>query len=137
LQTTSIFDEKIKYEITENTHILLVSGIADSKQLYEYLLQKSKNITELKFKDHHSWNKHDFVKIKNKFNKIQNNNKIIITTEKDAVRFVDNKNIDILQNLPVFYIPIEVKFLNLEQEQKFLKQLFDYVEKNRRSHKLY
>ncbi len=117
--------------------ILLVTAIANTDSIKNYLEKYSKSLTELKYKDHHFWTEKDFMQIKRSFEQINSDNKIIITTEKDAVRFVDNKNITILQKLPVFYLPIEVKFIALHDEQKFLKQLFDYVEKNRRSHKLY
>jgi len=132
----NIFD-KSEIELNANTSILVVTAIANSKPLIKYLLEKANSVNELQFRDHHIWTSSDFEKITTEFNDISANNKIIITTEKDSVRFIDNEKIDILQNLPIYYIPITVNFLDLEHEKKFKKQVVDYVKKNKRSYRLY
>jgi tetraacyldisaccharide 4'-kinase len=50
-----------------------------------------------------------------RFNTIQAQQKIILTTEKDAVRLT--KFSQELKNYPVYVIPIEVQFLFNEQQQ--------------------
>lgn len=132
----NIFYKK-EAELDNNTDILVVTAIANSKPLIKYLSKKVNSINELRFRDHHIWTKSDFEKIKTEFDKISGNNKLIITTEKDSVRFIDNEKVDILQNLPIYYIPITVNFLDLEHEKKFKKQVVDYVKKNKRSYRLY
>ncbi len=132
----NIFNKE-EIEINNSTDVLIVTAIANSKPLVKYLSKKTNSVNELKFRDHHIWTKPDFEKIKTEFEKIQSNNKVIITTEKDSVRFIDNNNIDILQNTPIYYIPITVNFLDLEQEKQFKKQVVNYVKKNKRSYRLY
>ena len=132
----NIFDKK-EIELNADTDILVVTAIANSKPLIKYLSEKVNSVNELQYRDHHIWTKPDFEKIKTEFNEIKSNNKIIITTEKDSVRFIDNEKIDVLQNLPIYYIPITVNFLDLEHEKKFKKQVVDYVKKNKRSYRLY
>lgn len=116
---------------------IVFTGIANPKPLYEYLKKFSENIIKLKFSDHHKWTKDDFNKILTKHNKTENKNKIIITTEKDYNRVIDSDFIDILTDLPIYYIPIEVDFLDQEKKKVFNKQIIDYVKKDKRSYRLY
>jgi len=132
----NIFNKK-QIELKNYTNILVVSAIANSKPLIKYLSEKAGSVKELKFRDHHMWTMSDFEKIKSEFDNISAENKIIITTEKDSVRFIDNEKIDVLQNIPIYYIPITVNFLDLEHEKQFNKQVIDYVKKNKRSYRLY
>ncbi len=111
---------------TENYSFLLLTGIANSKPLEIFLSNFSKNIHHISFSDHHAFSKNNLEKIVNEFNKIQNDKKIIITTEKDAIRLREFKNIDFFTSLPVFYIPIEIEFLNNEEEI-FNKNITDFI----------
>lgn len=117
--------------------ILLVTGIAKSTNLENYIKKKSKSLSTLKFSDHHNYKQKDIENIKNSFEKINSSNKIIITTEKDAVRLKDCKFADIIKNLPIFYIPIEIRFLDEKNEQKFIKQIKNYVRTNKRNFKFH
>lgn len=128
---------KTEQELDSKLDVLVVTAIAKSKPLVTHLKEKTNSVKELKFRDHHIWTLSDFERIKNEFNDISSVNKLIITTEKDSVRFIDNTNIDTLKNIPIFYIPIKVNFLDLEHEKQFQKQVIDYVKKNKRSYRLY
>jgi len=116
---------------------VVLTGIATPKPLYKYLKKFSNSIVKLKFSDHHKWTQVDFEKIVAKYNKAEDKNKVIITTEKDYIRLKDSEFIDILKDLPIYYIPIEVDFLDQEQKKVFNKQILDYVKKNKRSYRLY
>ncbi|UCG29044.1 MAG: tetraacyldisaccharide 4'-kinase [Bacteroidales bacterium] len=121
---------------TERYHILLVTGIANSRPLKKHLRGVTPKITELKFPDHHDFSLNDIEYIKSVFNEIENNNKIIITTEKDAMRFQDIPDLDeaIKQNL--YYIPIGIEFLD-DEGDSFNNQIIDYVRTNKRDSILY
>lgn len=116
---------KCKYDI------LLVSGIANSEMLLNYIRRFSKNLQHIEYPDHYSYKEKDIQRIVNEFNTFSvSPNKIIATTEKDAVRlslFGDTEN---LRNLPLFYIPIEVGFVTKQEEESFNKILSNYVRKN-------
>ena len=58
-----------------------------------------------------------------------NENKIILTTEKDAMRLAIPGVFKVLEKLPVFYIPITISFHD-EDGAKFKKEIIDYVAKN-------
>ena len=63
-------------------------------------------------------------------------NKIIITTEKDAMRLIKSDYISMLGNVPLFYIPIEVKFHGLDNAN-FSNQIKKYVRENKRDISVY
>ncbi len=116
---------------------IVLTGIANPEPLYKYLKHFSENIIKLKFYDHHKWTQEDFNKIKKKYEQTENENKIIITTEKDYIRLIDSDFVEIIKDLPIYYIPVEVDFLDQNKKKVFNKQIIDYVEKNKRSYKLY
>lgn len=118
-------------------NILLVTGIANPKPLRKYIAENiSKKIVELEYSDHYNYKEADFERIKQKFNSIESASKIIITTEKDAMRLQKFSNIaDNLKDL-FFYIPIRVDFLN-NRTDSFTQQITDYVRKNKKHSFLY
>jgi tetraacyldisaccharide 4'-kinase len=95
-------------------NVILLTGIANAAPLLAYL--KQENYCVLKhfaYPDHFSYRIADLEKIKASWleNQTSNGNCSIITTRKDAVKLVQPEFTSILQLLPVFYIPIEVEFL--------------------------
>ncbi|MDP6909712.1 MAG: hypothetical protein QF371_09405, partial [Flavobacteriales bacterium] len=64
-----------------------------------------------------------------KFNNIVNENKIILTTEKDAMRLIVPGVAKELRDLPVFYLPINIRFHGNDGDN-FNKQIIDYVTKD-------
>ncbi len=124
-----IFNEDLKIISTENLSgkdILVVSGIANPKPLYKKLLETDASITMLQFSDHHEFTKNDIKKIITGFNQIKSDNKILLCTEKDAVRFKTNNISNELIELPFYYLPIEVTFLN-NQEKEFADTINKYM----------
>lgn len=115
--------EEIALNTLKDYKVLLVTGIANSKPLEEYLKSKGIKFQHLKFADHHHFSDKDIDRIKSDFNKISSKKELILTTEKDYVRL----NID----LKIFYLEIKTKLLNNEQE--FDKKLIAYVEQSSRN----
>jgi len=106
-----------KKEISLNTatEVLLVSGIANPLPLKKYLQDATKTYYEILYGDHHIFRIDDWKEIVKRFNNIPAENKIILTTEKDAVRLI--KFGQTLQDYPIYVIPIEIQFLFNEGHQ--------------------
>lgn len=98
-----------EFQITETVEVLLVTGIANPGPLKKYLQDKTQTYYELNFSDHQIFTIDDLKEIINKFENIQSSSKIILTTEKDAVRLTKFANV--LEDLPLYVIPIEHEFL--------------------------
>jgi tetraacyldisaccharide 4'-kinase len=106
-----------KKEVSLNTatEVLLVSGIANPLPLKKYLQDATKTYYEILYGDHHIFRIDDWNEIVKRFNNIPAENKIILTTEKDAVRLI--KFGQTLQDYPIYVIPIEIQFLFNEGHQ--------------------
>ena len=129
-KTISIHDIK-------NYSILLVTGIANPKPLLDYLSENvSKNIETIQFSDHYQFTDSDIEFIEKKFHELKSINKVIITTEKDAMRLQIFSNIANNLKENWFYLPIKVIFQN-DQAEYFNQQINEYVRKNKTHSFLY
>ncbi|MHB1922772.1 MAG: tetraacyldisaccharide 4'-kinase [Chitinophagaceae bacterium] len=106
--------------------VLLVCGIANPLPVKQYLDAFYPKVLLLKFPDHYFFTSRDIRQISMEFEKIQDPQKVIITTEKDAVRLILFSTDSSFQTLPVFVLPIEVKFL-FEGEESFNNHIFDHL----------
>ncbi len=97
--------------------IFLLTGIAYPTALEEYLKTKCKDLFVYKYRDHHQFTSDNLKKLRNHFEKTISYSKIIVTTEKDAMRLQDPDLLLHLKDLPVYYLPIEVVFHDLDKEK--------------------
>jgi tetraacyldisaccharide 4'-kinase len=123
------FSKEFYFE--RNYSVILLTGIANTSPLEYYLKDKIKNITRAKYPDHHHYTKGDLENVRKIFNNIAASNKIILTTEKDAMRLKDPEYAEVIKGLPIFYIPIEIDFHDKDKEQ-FNEQILNYVRSNQK-----
>ena len=97
------------FTLTENTEVLLVSGIANPRPLKNLLEKYSKTYYMIQYADHRIFTIDDLKEIGKRFKAIESVNKIILTTEKDAVRLV-KFNAEIA-DWPLYVIPVRHHFL--------------------------
>lgn len=110
--------------------LLVVTGIAYPRLIPEYLQQYSSETDQINFPDHHNFSTEDIGVIMNKFQKLKGQKKIIITTEKDAMRLAELPNLDEDFKKSVYYLPVKVKFLD-EEGRIFNKKILNYVGENK------
>lgn len=91
-----------------STQLMVVTGIANPKPFYKHLETKGNIWKTMEFPDHHRFTVNDLLKIK-KYWQLQHDC-LIVTTEKDAMRLKDPKLLSHLEDLPFYYMPIEMKF---------------------------
>lgn len=101
--------------IDKTSSVLLFTGIANPQSLYAHLNGVAKEVIHIAFPDHHIFQAEDIAKVMNAYNTISNPGKLIITTEKDAMRLQTGDLINGFGSTPVFYIPIQVKINNEEK----------------------
>lgn len=125
-------NEKVTLEhcIREKYSVLLVTGIANPLPLNKMIGNALPSLSALSFPDHHRYRKKDIETIHDAYKKIGNVNKLIITTEKDAVRFRQLTLPKDLQDA-MYYIPVKVDLLFGEKEA-FDKIILTYVKTNQR-----
>ena len=108
---------------------LVFAGVANMYPLIEHVRLMINSVEILEFSDHHKYTHRDLQKIRDTFESIFSKNKIIITTEKDAMRLGFPEAPLILAGLPIFYIPIEIK-IHREYRNIFNEQIEEYVRQN-------
>jgi tetraacyldisaccharide 4'-kinase len=101
--------------ITKQDEILLVCGIANPQPLKDYIFNHSETYYQLDYSDHHIFTIDDLNEIRRRYERIDAPAKFIVTTEKDAMRFM--KFSDQLTDLPLYVLPIRHKFLFNEGRQ--------------------
>jgi tetraacyldisaccharide 4'-kinase len=115
--------------------IVLVTGIANPLPLKEYVHKTVEEIIHLSFHDHHNFKEKDILRILSAHRDLKSTKKYIVTTEKDAVRLREFTNIAEPFRSALYYIPVEIHFLN-EDKDKFDNLIVDYVRKNKRNNRI-
>lgn len=116
---------------TDHGKVLLLTGIASPKPLEDYILSKGLELEKMAFPDHHNFSPNDIKSIKEKFDSIAGKKKIILTTEKDAVRLKQLKNFPKSLKDKIYYLPIKIEFLD-KGNKDFDKIISNYVRKNKK-----
>lgn len=112
-------------------NVMLLTGIASPKQMLVDLEPMCKSVAPLAFPDHHNFRKKDAERINGMFAGMDSP-KIIITTEKDAVRLRDLEGLSGEVRDSIYSLPVTVRFM-LGQEEKFNEKIISYVRKNSRN----
>lgn len=115
--------------VNEKKEVLLVTGIANPKPLKKMLEEQSKTYYMMQYPDHHIFTIDDLNDIKKKFESIESKNKMILTTEKDAVRLIKFHN-DI-NELPLYIIPVQHRFL-FSEGGRFDELVINFVKEFKR-----
>ena len=113
--------------LREDDALLCLTGIATPKPLVRYLRQYSTNIKVMHFDDHHFFTRRDFSDIFKVYNSLEGKRKFIITTEKDAVRIMNNPYFPPTRRQCIYYIPMKVGFLEMEGAS-FIEELVKRID---------
>ena len=109
--------EEVDINVLEDVDFILVTGIADSSYLVNFLKNKPLKFKHLKYSDHYNFNKSSIDKITG-----LSLNKIILTTEKDFGRLRPKIN-----NRDIYYIEVGLKFTKEINDYNFDKNIEDYI----------
>lgn len=119
----------------KNKHILLVTGIASPKMIINKLSEYTDKVYIKTYPDHHTFKTKDIKNIVSRFNEIQADDKIILVTEKDATRLVLRTDINEEIKNRLYYLPIEVSFV--DKKDDFKEKIYKHVTENKRNRNLY
>jgi tetraacyldisaccharide 4'-kinase len=113
------------YFINEKTEVLLLTGIANPRPLKKFLEERIETYYMMSYNDHHIFSMVDWKDIQKRYNSIQAEKKIILTTEKDAMRLL--KFSQEMNGMPFYVLPIEHKFL-FNQENEFNDIVIQFIQ---------
>ncbi|MER3499298.1 MAG: tetraacyldisaccharide 4'-kinase [Chitinophagaceae bacterium] len=115
---------RMQLNLDPELEVLLVTGIANPKPLKKLLEEHSSSYHMMQYGDHHIYSIDDLKEIRRRFDEMDSRKKIILTTEKDAVRLL--KFSAELEEMPVYVIPIRHYFL-FEQAGQFNELIKKFI----------
>ena len=115
---------------------LLVTGIANPKPLEVKLQSEGCLAGSIHFGDQHRFSVKDLEKIKSVWDGLETKPKGILTTEKDAVRFLGmaENEYRVLEKIPLFFQPISI---TLDREEELLSKIRNYVRETLRDYRIH
>lgn len=120
------YDKKINYKDMNN--VLLVTAIANALPLKNELLNNNINVKHLEYRDHYNFTNKDADNISACFESFaldDSDSKIILTTQKDAMRMKKNNT---FAKLPIFVIEIKIDIIN--DKSNFNKKIIEYAKQD-------
>ena len=98
-------------QVSNEHDILMISAIANTNYLIQFLEKKAKSFINLEYTDHHNFDIDDINTIISTFKERQTTTKYILTTEKDAVRLLPFRDKLYEAEIPIFVLPVEVEIM--------------------------
>ena len=106
-QVYSLQKSDLRPELNKE-NIILVTGICNTEHIENYIKKENKILHHFKFADHYKFKLSDLKAIHDLFGKFAQENPIILSTEKVAMRLLDVQFKEVLTDKPWFYQTIEV-----------------------------
>lgn len=106
----------LRRDLEPHFDALLISAIANTGYLLQYLSAQLNSVHTLEFEDHHYFGEDDLQQLLRRFEQLPSANKIILTTEKDATRLELHQDFIWKHQLPVYVLPVEVVFCDRDED---------------------
>lgn len=116
-------------DLTAKDSVLLLTGIANPRGFIRHFKQYPFKVVIAYYPDHHNFTREDIKKIKDKFLSLSGERKIIITTEKDAVRLSYNPYFPLAVKPFTFFLPVTVKMHDLPDGNDLIQDLQAAIKK--------
>jgi tetraacyldisaccharide 4'-kinase len=116
--------ERLPFSNKQDVYIFC--GIANTEELKSYVEAQVNRCWLREYIDHHYYDRYDLETISESFNNIESENKILLTTEKDAARLFEHREWFIQKKLSIFALPVEVRFFEHDQ-QVFNQEILNYL----------
>ena len=121
--------------LTGAEQVLLVTGIASPTPLLNEVKSYTQHVHLMAFSDHHDFRSKDLQEIVEKFYQLKEWERLIITTEKDAVRLKHHPDLPEEIKPYIYVVPIEIEILQ-NQQHNFNQNIIDYVRAHSRNSSL-
>ena len=119
-------DEKLLSGITSQTSVFLLTGIANPEPLLKKVKSFTSRVIHHDYPDHYTFSTKNIANLAEEFNEDASVDKLIITTEKDAQRLQVPELLELLNGLPVYYLPVTAR-IHQPDDERFNKLIELYV----------
>lgn len=114
-------------ELNENDAVMLLTGIANPRYIVRYFRSYSFRVKVDHYPDHHDFTKRDIQDIEKKFKAMPGSRKIIVTTEKDAVRLMHNPYFPKELKPFTFFLPVEVRMVRGVEDHDLMEEIRNQI----------
>lgn len=134
-ELTPVFPDDRPYHVelgalTSRDTVMLVTGIANPRGFVRYFKSYPFKVVVCHYPDHHDYSRADLEQLKEKFLGLRGERKIIITTEKDAVRLAYNPYFPPVLKQTTYFMPISVRLIPGLDGNDFIGDLVEAVGKS-------
>lgn len=114
--------------LPQGSKAFFFAGIANASPVKAYLDGHSTGYEIVKLADHYNYTAFKLEELKKRFDEWEGNNKIMLTTQKDAVKLAQPGLSELIKDWPLFVLPVEVE-MNAGDRQHFSTLLQTYIQK--------
>ncbi len=123
-----VFEQEARFtvrldQLTRSDAALLVSGIANPRPFVRHFKKYPVRVRVSHFPDHHDFTRADLEAIAQAYENMKGARKLIITTEKDAVRLAHNPYFPEKLKPYIFFVPISVDMVEGLDDSDFISTL--------------
>lgn len=123
-----VFEKENNFEfslqdLTSKDKVLLLTGIANPRPFIRFFKRFPSGAKVAHFPDHHDFSHADIQAIEQAYDSIKGARRVIITTEKDAVRLAYNPYFPERLKPYIFYLPISVEVRDDLEHKDFVEKL--------------
>ena len=112
-------------QLNQRDSVLLVTGIANPRGFIRHFRHYPFRVKIAHFPDHHDFSRADVEALQKMFSSLKGERKIIITTEKDAVRLAYNPYFPVMLKQSTYFIPVRVRMLEALDDKDFIHDLIN------------
>lgn len=133
-----VFADQAKYtpyldRMAPTDSVLAVAGVGNPRPFIKYIKSHHAKVKVNVYPDHHNFTRKDIDTIKRRFESLKGQRRIIVTTEKDAVRLSANPYFPHELKPYIFYLPIEVDFINYGERMTFIDTIREILRQKNNS----
>lgn len=116
-------------ELGSDDAVLLLTGVARPRSFVRHFKHFPFKKKVFHFPDHHDFTRHDIEEIGRRYKALGNGRKLIVTTEKDAVRLMHNPYYPRKLKMVTHYIPIAVNPVQGADDGDFMTVLREAIDR--------
>ena len=122
----SFYNGNERINLNKEMNIMFISAIANTSYLKSYIEPQVNHITHMEYEDHHNFSEYDIRYILKVYKEIEMDNKIILTTEKDAIRLSKHYQMFAKLKINIFVLPVRVEIL-FDQKGEFEEEVKSFL----------